>query len=263
MRLLVFAASDSDGANLADRSKAWTELLRQGLEERTGMAVQLTYRQLYVHGKSWERYFEATLAEADADIIIVAVNGVSWAFRTVPIRIRKLLGNRAGRWVEDQRRGLATAASKRSVLRPVASGLRWTVRRLVPPGSYLSRAEAERRWLAVIDRVAREESAECVILNKVFQRGDLLSTWPGLNAVITEHNGVLKQRTSQRHLKWFDREAILTAMGDEAGFLEDRLHRQVAFHEKMAGQLLELLAPVAHAVAPRPRGATPSRAVRS
>jgi hypothetical protein len=249
MQLLVFAASDSDGANLSDRSKAWTELLRQGLEERTGMPVHLTYRQLYVHGKGWERYFERTLAEADADIIIVAVNGVSWAFRTVPIRIRKLFGNPAGRWVEDQRHGLATAAQKRSVLRPVAAGLRWTVRRLVPPGAYLSRAEAERRWLAVIDRVAREESAECVILNKVFQRGDLLSTYPGLNAVIREHNRVLKQRTVQRHLKWFDREAILTAMGDEAAFLGDLLNRQEAFHERMAAGMLELLAPVGAAVA--------------
>src|SRR5207249_3228819 len=107
------------------------------------MPVELIYRRLYVHGEDWWPYCERALADADADIVIVAVNGASWAFRTVPIRIRKLFGDRAGRWVEEQREGLAAAAREHGVLLPLASGLRWTVRRLVPPGSYLSRAEAE------------------------------------------------------------------------------------------------------------------------
>lgn len=243
MKLLVFAGSDSDGVHLADASRSWPELVRAGIKERYGVDLEITYRRLYVHAANWNEYFESTLAATKPDVIIVCVNGVSWSFKTVPIRIRKWFGNKAGLWTEQQQRRMDSGAKSHRPLEPVANAVHRAVRRVVPAGTYMSRAAAEQRWLAVIDRVAREEDAFVVIGSKVDQRGELLRAWPKLNQEIAKHNEVLKRRTLEKHLTWFDREAVLKELGDEAAFLEDRIHRQEPFHVLMAQKMLAALAP--------------------
>ncbi len=243
MKMLIFAGSDSDGVNLSDASKSWPELVKAGAREKHGAELEITYRRLYVHAEGWEDYFERAIAATKPDILIVCVNGVSWSFKTVPIRLRKWFGNRAGAWAERQQQRMDATAKSHRLREKVASGVHWTVRRTVPAGTYMSRAAAEARWLAVIDRVAREEDAFGVIGSKVNQRGELLRAWPRLNEEIAKHNHVLRKRTAERHLVWFDREAILQELGDETAFLEDRIHRQEPFHVLMAARMLDALAP--------------------
>lgn len=244
MKLLVFAASDSDGIHLSDASRSWPELVRAAINERHGIDLEITYRRLYVHTVDWDDYFESALSATKPDIIIVCVNGVSWAFRTVPIRLRKWFGRRAGRWSEQQQRRMDSGAKSHRPLAPVANGVHWVVRHTVPRGSFMSRTAAEQRWLAVIDRVAREEDAFGVIASKVNMRGELLKAWPKVNEEIAKHNAVLKRRTEEKHLAWFDREDVLRTLGDDAAYLEDKLHRQESFHVLMAQRMIETLSPV-------------------
>lgn len=243
MHMLIFAGSDSDGVNLKDASRSWPELIRAGAKERYGIDLQVTYRRLYVHADNWNEYFESAIKATKPDILIVCVNGVSWSFKTVPIRIRKWFGNRAGRWAERQQQRMDGGAKSHRPLVPVADAVHWTVRRVIPAGTYMSRASAEQRWLAVIDRVAREEDAFGVIGSKVNQRGELLRAWPKLNEEIAKHNDLLRRRTQERHLVWFDREAILQELGDDVAFLEDRIHRQEPFHVLMAARMMDALRP--------------------
>ena len=55
---------------------------------------------------------------------------------------------------------------------------------------------------------------------------------------------MLKRRTEEKHLAWFDREDVLQTLGDDAAYLEDKLHRQESFHVLMAQRMIETLSPV-------------------
>jgi len=243
VKLLIFAGSDGDGGHLGDASGARPELLKAAVYEQHRIELEVTYRRLYVHAEGWEDYFEKTLEATRPDIIIVCVNGVSWSFKTVPIRLRKWFGSGAGKWAERRQQQIDRGAKSSRPREYLARGVHWTVRRVIPAGTYMSRASAEARWLQVIDRVAREEEAFVVIGSKVDQRGELLKAWPRLNEEIARHNDVLRRRADERHLVCFDREAILRELGEELAFLEDRVHRQEPFHVLMAARMLDAIRP--------------------
>lgn len=242
MHLLVFGSSDSDGSNLPDRSLAWPVLLKERAASECGTDLELSFCRLYVHAEGWEDRFEQAIASAEPDIIVVCVNGVSWSFRTVPIRLRKWFGRGAGGWAERQQRRMDEHARSHRVAEKVASGVHWIVRHTVPPGTFLSRSVAEARWLKIIDRVAREE-AFAVVVGKTDQHGDLLKTWPKVNDEIASHNRALHRRVNERRLTWFESQSIIDELGRDAAHIGDLIHRREPFHVMMADRLLEIIRP--------------------
>jgi hypothetical protein len=249
VKLVVFSGSDSEGGNLPDPALAWPALLCRGLEARHREPVELVHRRLYVHVGDPGAYVDRVVTELHPDFVVMACNGVSWAWRTVPTRIRKMFGARAGDWAEGRMQWFDAGAPANPLVAAAATAVHWTVRHTVPVAGHLPRAEAERRWLALIDRLAREEDAEVLITGTIFLRGELARATPGINRQIADFNAVLEQRTRERHLEWFDREVLLSAMTEDEGFLGDRVHRTTAHHEQMAAAMLELLA--AGSAAPR------------
>jgi hypothetical protein len=241
--LLVYGGSDSDGSNLADPEKAWPRLVCRHLEPRLGEPVELIHRRMYVHVAGWDAYAERVLDEASPGMVILAASAFGWAYRSVPIRIRKIFGERAGQWAEGRQQWLDAGAEGSRLVAAAAQALHWTTRRIIPAAAYLPRAEAERRWLALIDRLAREEDLPVLVTGTTFLRGEALRSTPGINAQIAQFNAVLERRARARHLTWFDREAILSAMNEEEAFLGDHLHRREVYHEQMAERIVELLAP--------------------
>jgi hypothetical protein len=249
MKLVVFSGSDSEGVNLPDPLLAWPSLICQGLEGRFGEPVALVHRRLYVHVGDPAAYVDHVLTEHRPDFVIMACNGVSWAWRTVPTRIRKVLGARAGDWAEARMSWFDAGAPSNRLVAAGAGAVHWTVRHTIPVAAHLPRGEAECRWLALIDRLAREEDAEVLVTGTIFLRGELARAAPGVNAQITDFNAVLESRTRERHLLWFDREPLLSAMTEEEGFLGDRVHRTATHHQQMATAMLTIFARDATAAA--------------
>lgn len=238
MKLVVFSGSDSEGINLPDPLLAWPSLICRGLEGRSGEPVALVHRRLYVHVGDPAAFVDRVLTEHRPEYIVMACNGVSWAWRTVPTRVRKVLGKRAGDWAEARMSWFDEGARGNPFIAAGAAALHWSMRHTIPVAAHLPRAEAERRWLTLIDRLAREEDAAALVTGTIFLHGELARATRGINQEIAAFNAVLERRTRERHLYWFDRESLLSGVPEEEGFLGDLVHRTVAHHEQMAAAML-------------------------
>ena len=166
------------------RRRSWPELVRAGIREATASTSKSLAAGLTLALRSGASTSKAPWTRRNRTSSSVCVNWSQLVVQDGAYPRDAGSGSGTRRGAVD---GSAAAANRlrREVppprLEPVANAVHRTARHLMPGGTFMSRKAAERRWLAIIDRVAREEDAFGVIASKVNQRGELLKAWPKLN----------------------------------------------------------------------------------
>lgn len=97
-RILIFGQSNTGGAQLADKSEAWPNLVANTLPEITGRPVAITVRPFFAYAPGSDTYVEREIRKHNPDIVFLMLSTFSFVNRVIEPGVRQRFGERAGGW---------------------------------------------------------------------------------------------------------------------------------------------------------------------
>lgn len=243
MRLLILGASDSEGTLLPNFADSWREKLRLGLPALIGEDVEVFHRRIYVHVPGADAYVERVLEEDRPDFVILGATGYAFSTSSVGNRLRRLLGERAGTWFERKsaRFDRATEKEEGTAAERVNYTAHWLAGKLIGRDSLSSSSEVFAAYRRTIDRLARDEDLDAIILGTTYNGPRVQRRLPHLRALVDRFNVDMRALAESRRFGWLDRQAIINALPDSTA-RPDQMHTGAEVHAAYAAALLPLIA---------------------
>ena len=234
MRVLVIGASDTLGTYLPDPAEGTFGILARELSGVLGAPAEVSHMRFYSHFKNAPQHAAASVATRAPDIAIVAAHSMAFATPSIGARLVHLFGWKVGRWLERRIWRADASARRHRVVAGVRKPARAVVHRLVGPVPYATVEATIRHYAETISLLSRVEDMELVVLGTFQHRrgGDIAphaKLNEGLAAIAAAHR-----------VPWIDRQAIVTALGDQA-FQPNGEYSSPLTHRKVADAVLAAL----------------------
>lgn len=243
MKLLILGASDSEGSLLPNFADSWRERLRLGLPALIGEDVDVVHRRFYVHVPGVDGYVDRVLTEDQPDFVIVGATGYAFTTSSVGNRLRRLLGQRAGTWFERKSAGFdrATEKAEGTAAERMNYSVHWIAGKLIGRDSLSTYDEVFAAYRRTLDRLARDERLDAVVLGTTYNGPRVQRRLPHLRMQADRFNAEMRSLAESRRFGWLDRQAIISAL-PAATARPDQMHTGAEIHAAYADALLPLVA---------------------
>ena len=243
MRILILGASDSEGTLLANFSEAWRERLRIELPALIGEPVEVIHKRFYVHLPGIEQYLERCIAESDPHLVILGATGYAFSTPSVGNRLRRLFGKRVGDWFEQRFSSFdnATAGGQGGWRERANDAAHAVAGRVIGREPLSTYEEVFARYRRTIERIARIESADAVVLGTTYGGPDIEKRVPGIRALVDRYNRELRAITEAHHFAFLDRQALISALPVNTA-RPDQMHTGEEVHAAYAAALIPMIA---------------------
>ena len=113
-------------------------------------------------------------------------------------------------------------------------------RRTVGTASYFPPEMTVETWIDVLDRLAREEQVDTIVMSSTYYGPNFQAGKPNARRVLNLLNETARAAAERHHFRWLDAEAAMEAAGGAAQLYQpDGVHRLPAGHDA----LLQLMLP--------------------
>lgn len=164
MKILVLG--DSDTSASAIEGDSWTAVLREELARSLGRPVDLTDALFVPFGDKAVSVAARRVDEEHPDVVILPVS--TWPFQSdgaMWLRVRRLLGRRAGQTFRDVAERFNSVSRDRGRLRHgLNRSVRWLLRRLIGADTVASRDDCTRTLSATLAALSRREQVQAVVV---------------------------------------------------------------------------------------------------
>jgi len=239
VKVLVFGTSDSSGEQLADREAAWPWQAARAISAARNEPVEIVHRHLYLEAPGSMTYFERELTRHAPDAVVLVTSCFSFTFRTVPNRVRRRFGKRAGDWAAARIRDFDSAiAGEQGTLKARANQLGHSLgQKLIGTSTQADYRPVLETYFAAVDRLARLEDTPVVVVGSAQFRGDLARKWPKQERMIIDFNRRMEHACATRRLAWIDKEGMTRGLPDRDGMYLDPVHKGMAYHDGLAAEV--------------------------
>lgn len=243
MRLLILGASDSEGTLLANFADSWREKLRLGLPPLIGEEVEVIHRRFYVHAPGVAAYVDRVLEEDRPDFVIMGATGYAFSTSSVGNRLRRLLGKRAGDWLERRSSKFDRATEKEEG--SARERLNFSAHRIA--GKVIGREpvstfdEVLAGYRRTVDRLAQVENLDAIIMGTTYNGPRVQRRLPHIRGLVDRFNVQLRGLADSHRFGWLDRQAIISALPESIA-RPDQMHTGPEIHAAYAEALLPLIA---------------------
>ena len=243
MRLLILGASDSEGTLLPNFADSWREKLRLGLPPLIGEEVDVLHRRFYVHAPGTDAYVDRVLAKDRPDFVILGATGYAFTTSSVGNRLRRLLGERAGTWLERKSAKFDRATEKEegTAAERINYSAHWIAGKLIGRDSLSGYGDVLAGYRRTIDRLARDEDLDVIVLGTTYNGPRVQRRLPQLRGLVDRFNAELRMLAESRRFGWLDRQAIISGLPDSTS-RPDQMHTGAEVHAAYAAALLPLVA---------------------
>lgn len=246
VKMLVFGTSDSDGSRLQSNALAWPWLAGSRLGS-DGSPCAVTHKRYYAIAPGALDYLERQLWEADPDFVVLSVTLYAFSVKTVPNRVRRLAGQRAGNWAEARIRWFdkATVGNDSSILsaqswrKELNRAAHWSARHAIGTASEASAQDVWRAYAATVERLAREEDRRIVVIGSTPFTAIIERENPRARSVQREFNRRLSVLCAKHRIGWVDPERMRVEEVDS--LYSDALHFEAAAHARLAAMVASAL----------------------
>ncbi len=239
MKLLVLGNSDSEGAGLAEASRAWPWLAAAALE---CPPADVTHRRYFAMAASALEFLERQLARTSPDVVVVSATLYAFSMKTVANRIEHLLGRRARLWAEarfndfDRRTGQAPGRRVRPRLNTAAH---WLARHTIGTASEATWQQVLEAYVAMVERLAREEAAQVLVIGSLPFTARIERDNRRAASAQRQFNRRLGEACERRRVGWIDPEFLRVPGVDT--LYNDALHLGEEGHRLVAAEVLRRL----------------------
>lgn len=255
MRILIFGQSNTGGAQLADKSEAWPNLMANGLREISGGTVDIIVRPFFAHAPGSDAYVEREVRRYDPDIVFLMLSTFSFVNRVIEPGIRDRFGDRAGSWYhtlatrfDGATRNHGKFAEK---LNRSARSMAHRVLPAEPVSTYEVTVEGTMKALQLL---AREEQVQVVACHGAVKvpraRGNQRSD---KELIIERFLVEMRAVAEQLHIVFINTH---DGKSPDSWFLPDGLHVSAEAHQAMAAAVLGAVRDGRLRVEPGPSGRT-------
>lgn len=159
MKILVLGDSDTSARRAGARS--WTQVATDRLAEETGGPVELIETTLLPVGERAPRVARSRVDEHQPSVVILPVG--AWIFATgfVWLRVRRLFGERVGRWFRGIEMSFDGATKTGGPIRRRANrAVRWLARTTIGTEPFTTREEGTRAIEAILRELSQVEDIQ-------------------------------------------------------------------------------------------------------
>jgi len=243
MRILILGTSGSVGDLYEDRSTSWAFRLEEAVSADVG-PVEIFQRMFSPNGERALVFLERLLTEHRPDVVIAYPNTYAFVMADVEECVRQRFGKRTARVFRVAERGFASTSGHlgppgRAALR----GAKAATRRVVGTASLLDAGLATQSWLDTLDRLARAESVDAIILGATFFGAEFQQAYPGSKDATRAFNRIVEERCQAHHFAWLDGEAAMCAApgGRDACYGPDGVHKTRLGNDQILGLVVGAL----------------------
>lgn len=237
-QLLVLGTSGTAGTGLGPDGHTWAELVREGLAANEG-EVELTLRRFYVHIGNPFEFLERELARIQPDYIALQCTAYPATQKTVAHRVNRLLGKRLADWTEARVLTVDKATRRKGPVRHRVNRAGHIVARRVvgtaPMVPYRSLVDG---YLKAIDRVARVESAQVVVIGTGAASPGHQRNNREVDQIKERFDGELSAAAKRKHLAWVSSAEATRDAGAPEDVFVDMLHKGQGWHDAVAARVL-------------------------
>jgi hypothetical protein len=227
MKVLIVGASDTLGTYLPDPSQGTFSILRRELPILMKDSVEVSHMRFYSHFPNAPEHALSNVRQRAPDITVIAAHSMAFATPSVGARLVHIFGWKIGRWLERRIWDADARARKGGILTPFRRPVQVLAYRIIGTSTFASVEDTVRRYGETIGLLARIEDMELVMLGTFQPRRD------GDVAPHAQLNAGLAAIAAARRIRWIDRQAIVTGLGDAAfqgngQYSTPLVHRRVA-----------------------------------
>ena len=241
MKILVFGHSDSDGSKLANPADAWPRVLQVQLSE-LGLEAQVAHRTLYA-SSSAPQFIERELTRQSPDVVVLATSTHGVLLRLASVRVREVLGVRAGSIVAHMERFISNHNGRPDSVRGKTTlRLRRAARAALRAKSDLSVEELIRIYGLCFDALARAENTQTIILGGAGYTPEVENESPGWSGLQSQIGERLRVMAVEHHFDWIVHEELLGGpQGKLPYYFPDGIHTGEQSQKIVAEALLPLI----------------------
>ncbi|MBI5947512.1 MAG: hypothetical protein HY875_05200 [Chloroflexi bacterium] len=232
MKVLMIGASDTLGTYLPDPSQGTFSILARELPPLLHDSVEVAHMRFYSHFPKAPEHAESSVRDRAPDVTIIAAHSMAFATPSVGARLVHIFGWKAGRWLERRIWDADARARKGGILAPLRDPARAVAYRVIGVSTFASVEETIRHYGETMKRLARFEDMQVIVLGTFQPRRD------GDIAPHVQLNTGLAALAREHRLKWIDRQAIVTSLGDDA-FQPGGRYSTALVHRKVADAVID------------------------
>ncbi len=207
-----------------------------------GVEASVMHRLLFA-APSAPQFVQRELERQSPDIVVIASSTHGVLLQLASIRVREVLGQRAGSAVAKLERFVSSRGGRPGTVRGDATTrLRRVARRTLRAKSELSAAELVRTYRLCFDVLARAENVHAIVLGGAGYSPAVENESPGWGGLQGEITGRLKLAALEHHFDWLVHEELLGGPEDKlAYFHPDGIHTDERSQQMVAEALLPLI----------------------
>lgn len=237
-QLLVLGTSGTVGTGIGPEGRIWPELVRQGLAA-SGGEVELTLRRVYVHSGNPFEFLERELDRVQPDYIAMQCTAFPATQKTVAHRVNRLLGKRLADWTEARVLTVDKATRRKGPVRHRMNRAGHIVaRKVVGTSPMVPYRYLVDGYLKAIDRVARVESAQVVVIGTGAASPGHQRNNREVDNLKERFDGELSAAAKRKHLAWVSSAEATREAGAPEEVFVDMLHKGQAWHDGIAARVL-------------------------
>jgi hypothetical protein len=237
VRILILGTSGSAGDLYEDPSTSWALRLQDAVSADIG-PVEVFQRMFSPNGERALVFLERLLAEHHPDVVIAYPNTYAFVMSDVEECVRQRFGKRTARVFRVAERGFASTSGHLGPPgRAAVRGAKAATRRVVGTASLLDAGLATQSWLDTLDRLARAEAVDAIILGATFFGAEFQQAYPGATETTRAFNRLIEERCLAHHFAWLDGEAAMRAApgGRDACYGADSVHKTRLGNDQILG----------------------------
>lgn len=240
MKVLVLGDSDSSGSFTGERT--WTDGVREGLQ--AGQAGEVTLESITFSAlpPTAASYAERKLHQLEPDLVIMPVGSFLFTAGFVWVRVRRLLGDRAGRWYRAMEERWDSQTRDRGHVRGALNRYSRTAVRLIVGTQPLSTREAiTQSYRDIFRTIAKFENVHVLVFS-----------YPGVGEHARKGKAPLARRrffpdvraaAESHHYAWLEGAEIFAGVDySELTKFQDGLHFNQKGHQMIADAVLGAIA---------------------
>jgi len=168
----VLVLGNSDTAGLFSAGETWPSVLAARLRALSGGDVTLEEQGFWALKPADRTRAVERAREWDADVVVLPLGSFAFTVGFVWVRVRRLFGERAGRWFRSTERGFDDRTRRRGGVRAWTNGIaRRAARTVIGVEAIHTAGETAEAYVAVVRALSRLEAVDVLLVEYPAERG--------------------------------------------------------------------------------------------